>query len=277
MSVNGYEFTALTGGAAGALDSKDGSLLIDGDIAMVTYNSNIYWYRYVAGNADAESSPNTIAPDTNPTGRWKLQSVPMTNSIPVGCVIPFIGGYFSNGSNGGFTNVIGNDAATVNALVSGSGFRVCDGTALNLAGSSIFNGAGRYLPNLTDSRFLMGYSAAGSVGGNNSSAHSHSFDHAHTTGDCTLTSAQIPAHTHPLSGNFGLAAGPDVIVSERTMDGTIQSYITVLANTGGGAAHNHGWTSSVSANYGSAWTGGATDAENRPSFLSCLYIMKVQA
>ena len=46
---------------------------------------------------------------------------------------------------------------------------MCDGSELNLPSSPIFNGAGRYLPNLTDDRFIQGDTAIGSTGGINDS------------------------------------------------------------------------------------------------------------
>lgn len=74
--------TALTGGAATALDYIDGSddgdtdhhALTDGDIAIVNVSGVSYVYRLNATSGAAESSPNTISPDTNAGNkRWILQ------------------------------------------------------------------------------------------------------------------------------------------------------------------------------------------------------------
>ncbi len=67
--------TALTGGAAGALDSIDGTALQDGEVAHVWVSNVLYIYLLDADSAAAESSPAIIAPDTNAGDkRWILQS-----------------------------------------------------------------------------------------------------------------------------------------------------------------------------------------------------------
>lgn len=67
--------TALTGGAAGALDSIDGTALQDGEVAHVWMSNVLYIYLLDADSGAAESSPAIIAPDTNAGDkRWILQS-----------------------------------------------------------------------------------------------------------------------------------------------------------------------------------------------------------
>lgn len=71
--------TALTGGAAGALDAKTVATLTDGDIAWVATGSSLYVYKFDAAATDAESSPSVIRPDDYATaGVWKLQTVSQT-------------------------------------------------------------------------------------------------------------------------------------------------------------------------------------------------------
>jgi hypothetical protein len=66
--------TALTGGAANALDYLDGNVLSDGDIALVSVAGVAYTYRLNASSSDSEAVPYIIAPDANPgTKRWELQ------------------------------------------------------------------------------------------------------------------------------------------------------------------------------------------------------------
>jgi len=91
----------------------------------------------------------------------------------IGSIIAWAGGYFTNGANGGFTSVLGNTIAAANAYLNPKGWYVCDGAELNLPDSPIFDGAGRYLPNLTDDRFLMGSTVAGGIGGSSTMAHTH--------------------------------------------------------------------------------------------------------
>jgi hypothetical protein len=62
-----YPYIALTGGADGALDSLDGSLLKDGDAAIVVVPGTKEYYAYTldADSGLAESSPDVISPDAN--------------------------------------------------------------------------------------------------------------------------------------------------------------------------------------------------------------------
>ena len=67
--------TALTGGAAEALDSIDGTGLQDGEVAHVWVSNVLYIYILDVDSAAAESSPAIIAPATNAGDkRWILQS-----------------------------------------------------------------------------------------------------------------------------------------------------------------------------------------------------------
>lgn len=71
-----YYRTALTGGGATALDEEDGANLVDGDVAIVLYNGDLYVYLMDADGGAVESSPTVIVPDTNPgTINWVLQNV----------------------------------------------------------------------------------------------------------------------------------------------------------------------------------------------------------
>lgn len=218
----------------------------------------------------------------------KLHSAYLSRNLefgfaPVGSIVAYVPGYFTNGSNAGFTYqmVSANTVAAVNALLNSSGWYVCDGAALYDADSGIFNGAGRYLPNLTDDRFFMGDTVAGGIGG----ANSNNIAHTHTTGDFTLTTSHIPSHRHSVTvtgGNhrhqyfFTGLPGDDYIAQARYGSGPDAGYytgysgdLTLSGNTGytgSGQAHNHGNTGSS----------GSESLENRPNYLSCFYIMRVK-
>lgn len=212
------------------------------------------------------------------------QIVALANNVPpIGSIIAYSPGYFTNGSNAGFTHqmVSANTVAAVNALLNSSGWYVCDGAALNDADSGIFNGAGRYLPNLTDDRFFMGDTVAGGIGG----ANSNNIAHTHTTGDFTLTTSHIPSHRHSVTVTggdhrheyfFSGVAGDDYIAQSWNGSGPDASYYTSYSGdltlsgqtgyAGDGQAHNHGNTGSS----------GSESLENRPNYLSCFYIMRVK-
>ncbi len=74
MAVTVYKKTLLTGGTAAALDSIDGNLLLDENLAFVDYSGVLYVYKLDDDLGGAESSPTIITPDTNPGNkRWVLQ------------------------------------------------------------------------------------------------------------------------------------------------------------------------------------------------------------
>ncbi len=212
-----------------------------------------------------------------------LINTTLTNALPpVGSIIAYSPGYFTNGSNAGFTYQIvsANTVAAVNTLLNPKGYYVCNGAALNDSASGIFNGAGRYLPNLTDDRFLMGDTAAGSIGGANTS----DLSHTHTTGDFVLLTTHLPAHNHTITVDSGgahahefacstggsgsyypaLAQASSTTNQSTTSTGS-HAHSASSANTGSGTAHNHGTTGSS----------GSSTQENRPVYLSVFYIMRV--
>ena len=232
------------------------------------------------GKPEYRSSPNSKEVRENFAYLKNHPSLP-----PVGSIIAYSPGYFTNGSNGGFTHqmVSANTVAAVNALLNSSGWYVCDGAALNDADSGIFNGAGRYLPNLTDDRFLMGDTVAGGIGG----ANSNDISHVHSTGNFTLTTSHIPSHSHTVTVNSGGAHTHNIATyydtptggsnvqftdsthfrtNEQTLSDGSHSHTASAGNTGSGNAHNHGNTGSS----------GSESLENRPKYLSCFYIMRVK-
>jgi len=218
--------------------------------------------------------------------------------FPEGMIIPWIGGYFTDGANGGYTRVLGgsNDPTGINALLNAAGWYVCDGSALNIGTSTIYNGAGRYLPNLTDDRFLMGDNAIGMIGGSSSSAHAHpvgtlvnAAEAAHTHAKGTLAVDDVGDHNHsvdppsttsgPSSDNtawYG-TTGQANPISTHTHDVNIAPFNsgdagghghTLSGATAAGSSHNHAISGSV---------GAATVTENRPVFLSVIYLQYVLA
>lgn len=206
--------------------------------------------------------------------------------VPVGSIIPWLGGYFTGATNTGFTSVLGNTAAEVNAALNASGFYVCDGSALNLAGSPIYDGAGRYLPNLTDSRFLMGSTAGGTTGGQNSTtlitanlpAHTHSIDHSHGSHTHSINhdhgSAATGAHTH----TYNLRVTSSLVTSgwggnaselDSFNTGSTTPTIDIPAFTGTSGSATISLSSSTSGS-----TGSGTAIENRPAYLSVFFIQR---
>jgi hypothetical protein len=259
----------------------DGGVFIAGDPSTNTKGSIVTaaWLNAIQEELAAilELAGETLdSGDNNQIGAL-LQG--RASPIPVGVVMPFIGGYFTSGANGGFTDVLGNTPAAVNATVNANGFYVCDGAALDHPMSPIYNGAGRYLPNLTDDRFLMGDTAAGVVGGDNDMVHTHTIAHTHT-----ITHTHTFAHTHYIDHTHATGdaiAGASTAAYGITGDGDTRHHThdtggsTVPTSGGASVSTTSGASNGNSGSASVSTSGAASITENRPKFLSCLYIIKV--
>ena len=177
---------------------------------------------------------NALGIDADTVDGWHSQDL-----IPAGSIIPWIGGYFANGANGGYARVLGsaNTIAGANGYLNAKGWYVCNGAVLNDADSPIFNGAGRYLPNLSDDRFIMGDNVAGGSG--DFGAHTH-IAGSHSHGSGTLVNAAADTHGH----NSGTLAGSQATHS-HPITGAMEN--ANLAHTHGagtlaGSSHAHGIT-----------------------------------
>jgi len=172
-------------------------------------------------------------------------ATPPAAAIPEGSIFPWVGGFFTNGSNAGYTFVLGsaNTVAAANTFLNPLGFHVCDGAALNDSESTIFDGASRFLPNLTDERFLIGGTLVGSIGGTNTIS-----DHTHSTPDHTHTdnlSFTVISHTHSVSSQ---SPGTNT-AGDTTTDGPSTNTSSTPSNnntnnsggatTGGESSHTH--------------------------------------
>ena len=71
-----WHSTALTGGAADALDAIAYASINDDDVAITCLSSVFYIHKFDSSSSAAESSPDTIKPDDSgtSTGRWILQN-----------------------------------------------------------------------------------------------------------------------------------------------------------------------------------------------------------
>lgn len=157
-----------------------------------------------------------------------------------GMIVAFCPGYFGDGSNGSYQYVLGsaNTVAGANSYLNSLGWYVCDGAEPEEGDSDIWTVAGRYLPNLTDDRFIMGDTTAGGTGGSNTNSHTHDCD-------CPNTSSEAPSAT--IEVNYDAEA-------------------TAKAND----THTH------DVDVDSKTSSAASNTENRPLYLGCLYIAKVK-
>lgn len=217
------------------------------------------------------------------------------SGVPVGSIVAFSGGYFTAAANGGtYADVVGNTIAAVNSYVAASGFAVCDGTQPNDPASPIFNTPGRFLPDLTGSRFLQGSTVAGSSGGQNSVTlslpnlppHTHGIDHTH------------PAHSHSISHDHGTITSSEwggldtkEPVSGSTSDDKVASTAGETDSGFSPGDHSHDVTippfsGNTTSNPALSFTGTSTSTggvaglaqsyENRPQYLNVFYIIRIK-
>jgi len=268
MSVQGWKFSSITG-EADSLDAVSGGLWTDGDISIVCAGGVLYFYQTSVDSGVAASPPDIVAPATDPGNvRHILQRSPASGGVPAGTVIFLLPGYFTGSlATDEFIPGITNTSAGANAYLNPQGFWVCNGAALNVSGSQFFDGAGRYLPKLTDARFLMGSNVAGAVGGSNTSSHQHAVNiAAFNSQGHSLTSDENGPHDHDqvrwATKTFDLNTGFDTVGATNT--------ITVKTGSSGtGKAHSH------LIDPPNTGTGSPTQTENRPSFMSGFYAIKV--
>jgi hypothetical protein len=192
--------------------------------------------------------------------------------VPVGAILPYLPGYFANGSNGTFTDKSGSVTLAAN-------FALCDGSAINDANSLIFNGAGRYIANLSDSRFLMGFTSFGLIGGSND-GHYHemgtgadlnigaSGSHTHIYTD--------PGHVHRLDVSVGSGDEfPTLIPNTKGAYADTDSATTGI--TISASVHQH-IASSFSGKIGLVTGGfdGNATGSNLPKYLTCKYVQRIK-
>lgn len=192
----------------------------------------------------------------NPTTGVRVDFSQLAHKIlsqfPIGSITPFMAGYFTANDNTGFTMpadpsyITVNSIAAVNSYIRPKGFIICDGTAFEDKDSPIYNGAGRYCPDITDDRFLMGSVILGVAAGDNI-LRNHRHNYSFGTVDVSLPSFTPDAHNHwvdissgdskhaglslfgerashvsspaPYGGNFKLKCGTDESIGTNATSG----------------------------------------------------------
>ena len=214
--------------------------------------------------------------------------------VPVGAIIAYSPGYFTSTDNFGYTNVgpINNTVTNVNAFLNSKGWYVCNGVAVNVAASPIWNAANRHVPSLDGGRFLRGSTTAGIQDGapTKSIAHTHNFsltvanlpihDHSITHGH-TASSNHTGSHFH--AQKVSVAIGGTGTRHDYNGDGASTGFPQGISTDSAGA-HSHTITvnnhtgNSGSTGSGSAVTTGpasVTTINVEPAYLNTFYIIRV--
>jgi len=99
--------------------------------------------------------------------------------VPIGGIIGYNPGFYTSPLNTGFTpsGPNSNSIADMNSWLNEKGWYVCDGAAVNVSVSPVWNQANRYLPNLSNGRFLRGSTTVGGSAGSETASlsHTHTF------------------------------------------------------------------------------------------------------
>jgi len=200
-----------------------------------------------------------------------------SGSTPIGSITSWLPGYFGNGNNEGYIAV---------ALSLPANWKVCDGSLFNDPDSPIFNGANRYLPNLTDSRFIMGstVAASGAIGGNagnqvtlsitNLPSHAHTMAHSHSFSGSTGQESE--AHSHVGTGNsgaYGQAAGQAPNGGYANASASSAGYTSPnLSNH----IHSFSGTTGAASVAETGLTGSGSGFSILPKYLTAVYIMRIK-
>lgn len=213
----------------------------------------------------------------------KIQSSPVLDVpvVPVGSIIAYNPGYYTNGSNAGFT-VIGPSTNTIAGIKTylasdAVNWYVCDGTAPNDVLSPIWNVAGRFVPNLTGDRFLKGSIAVGAIGGQSSvtlattnlPSHNHTINHDHAAAN---TGNQSASHRHSQQNAGGGYNGADVNATNfRSVNIGGSGVNSSFQDT----SHTHSFNMpAYSGSSGNAGSG--TSFSIVPVFLNTVYIIRIK-
>jgi hypothetical protein len=216
--------------------------------------------------------------------------------VPIGVPLPMLGAYFGNGSNGSPTRVIASNITELKARLP-SNWSVLDGSENFDPESDIYRQVGRFLPNLTDDRFLQGNNSIGGIGGNatvtlaiaNLPSHTHSISHGHN-----LNNAASDGHTHT-PGTYAAAMRIDgsetfariqstgvVTATARyafggAFSGSSEALNSGIEVSGLSAVGTGGSAAAVVSHSGnSGGTGSGSSFNIVPKFMGAIYIMRTK-
>jgi hypothetical protein len=181
---------------------------------------------------------------------------------PIGVIMAWVGGYFTDANNAGYNHILPatNDVAGANTYLAKYGWRVCDGGIPDDPLSPIWNNGSRYVPNLTDDRFIMGDTAVGAGGGSNVL-----LDHTHSSslnaaGQIYSNSVYASAHNHTAGtgtatpGTDGVGLGHQHYIAGHQHTGTSGS--AGVSHSGNASYvgyanvdHTHGFSTDTYANH----------------------------
>jgi hypothetical protein len=142
-------------------------------------------------------------------------TVDSSSTVPIGSIIAYLPGYFTATSNAGYTGV---------SQTLSDNWKICDGSVITDVSSPFYSSSPtHYVPNLTNARFLMGSTVP-------------VLDDVLYGGTIllTLVAANIPQHTHTLSGHTHTWSDVTSGASNQSLNHYHYYYGYLLTLSGGG-------------------------------------------
>jgi microcystin-dependent protein len=309
MAKQIFAANILTGGVSGSLDDISYTTLEDGNLAIVIVasTSKTYFFKYLASEAGAESSPDIIIPDDNTTGTgaWVLVGVHAgvltADSITLASgATPTefsIDGTFAGNSD----TAVPTEKATktyvdgVAAIPTGvltpfagaaapSGWLLCDGSAISRTtysdlftaiGTAYGVGDGSTTFNLPDMQGNLprgkNSDSLGDTGGSDTAnlAHTHTYTDVvnHTH---TFTTNAGGTHTHDLDRGNGTLDTGVYVASATSTAGTLNATESDGSHTHTGTTNNPGGGGAS----GTTASGGSATQDIKNPYVVVNYIIK---
>ena len=187
--------------------------------------------------------------------------------FPLRVPIPVVGVTFG-GSDGRRAIMPGETEAREGWILCDGGSDGKDGTVPDLRGRMILGASDEHEAGSTGGSETHSHSISGTVG--SSGSHSHTL--SGSVGSTTLSTSQMPSHSH----RYTTVTTSGSISSGGTGVGT---YAIDTGNTGGSSSHSHSDSFSVSSGGShshSLSNASATDAKNLPLYYVLTYIMRIE-
>ena len=285
LSVTGAATVGTTLGVSGASTlaalTTSGTLTADG-ATVLNGTTTLAGATAISGNAIISGDANFTG-DATFTGNTSGRGI-----VPIGAVLPLMANLT------GITDVTATTAADAN------GFVVCGGQTISDATSPM---DGVTIPNINNNVFLMGNAPSGTTGGANSYTLSTSQLPSHTHGSGSYTTSlsgtfASTSHSHNTSGHARIYVNTDsnlINIAKSTVSawnateswtfsssigtGTGNINITGSAATIGATTSTSGSASlsgSNSVTGNSSSTGSGSSIENRPSYISTKFIIRIR-
>lgn len=268
LSINNGQLNI--GNSNFTVTASSGDTTIKGDLDLtknLTINTNKFKVTALTGDTEIAGSLS-VTSFLSVTGAF-------LGRVPLGGIIPILPVFQLTDNSGSKTT----SGIPSSGSLTSDGFQLCDGSLVNSGANSNFTT--KYVPNLTDDRFIKGSTLAniGIIGKDNNASlieanlpnHSHTISHTHsgTTGD------DSPDHSHGIertastnsysSGNFPYAYN------------TLNQIATPREQTlGASNRHQHGFTTSSPSNSSSGTTGSGTSFDITPKYINAVYLMRVK-